>query len=686
MRKIATLFLLFCLLFGFNACKKEKHEDITPPLALWDNVKVIDTTNMVLDIVNSNFATGTLVYNNTTIDTGIHTGDVIIGTEGEGYIRKITGITQNGNTTTLQTVHGTMSDVFKGGNFSFNVDMNDMHPGKKSGFGYSLTNQTLYQSGAANIKLESANLDIDPNWKFDFTFDEGGINYFEMSTTNSPYTASARLKFMVAQSDTLFDHTDTLTRYSKTITKWVMVGLVPVPVVVTLKFYWIAEYSLIGTTAISNVTDFSSAGTVTAGMRYQNGQWQGLHNFNVANNLDVSQPVANVALYANLALRPVVTAKLYGVAGPHASVAAMCDFTGVVATPNLDWDLTANAWLQASLGADVTILGNTIASMPEQEWQSPKKTFHKPDRIEKISGDNQQGSAGQMLSDSVKVRVLDSQGEGVKSVPVYFTTTSGSTSAATVTTDANGYAAVQWQLGSQQGSHTLRVSAKKANQEQITSSPVTFTATATSHTGGCVATVTDIDGNVYNVVQVGNQCWMSENLKTTRFNNGAGIAEVEDSLAWVAVYYGANATPAWCYYDNNASLNGTYGKLYNWYAATDNRNICPTGWHVPTNTDWDEFVTAAGGEPTAGDALKTVTLWSAPNSGTNTTGWSAVPGGGRTPAGSFSDDFGTYGTWWSATEYASDKAYHRMALNTQSTFMLVYNNKYFGHAVRCVKD
>ncbi len=98
-------------------------------------------------------------------------------------------------------------------------------------------------------------------------------------------------------------------------------------------------------------------------------------------------------------------------------------------------------------------------------------------------------------------------------------------------------------------------------------------------------TVTDIDGNVYNTVTIGPQVWMQENLKTSRYQDGSAIGEVEDSISWANIYNTNSTTPAWCYYGSDAANNATYGKLYNWYAANDPRNVCPAGWHLPTGSD-----------------------------------------------------------------------------------------------------
>jgi len=180
-------------------------------------------------------------------------------------------------------------------------------------------------------------------------------------------------------------------------------------------------------------------------------------------------------------------------------------------------------------------------------------------------------------------------------------------------------------------------------------------------------TVMDIDGNVYRTVQIGSQCWMAENLKTTRNNDGTVISHVTDNTAWTQLNSGA-----WCNYENNSGYDATYGKLYNWYAAA-NPNICPQGWHVPTDAEWQVLEAALGmsagslgltgfrgDAQNVGGKIKATILWNAPNTGaTNESGFSGLPGGNRNiNDGSFLL-LGNYGFWWSASESGAEYAWRR---------------------------
>jgi uncharacterized protein (TIGR02145 family) len=145
-------------------------------------------------------------------------------------------------------------------------------------------------------------------------------------------------------------------------------------------------------------------------------------------------------------------------------------------------------------------------------------------------------------------------------------------------------------------------------------------------TGLHAQTVKDFEGNVYKTITIGTQTWMADNLRTTKYRNGDAIPEVTDSSAWINLITGA-----YCNY-NNTRNNDTivsYGRFYNLYAVTDNRNICPTGWHVSTDAEWTTLTDYLGGASVAGDKLKEkgTTHWESPNAGaTNEIGFTALPG------------------------------------------------------------
>ncbi len=196
--------------------------------------------------------------------------------------------------------------------------------------------------------------------------------------------------------------------------------------------------------------------------------------------------------------------------------------------------------------------------------------------------------------------------------------------------------------------------------------------------------VTDIDGNSYGVVDIGNQTWMAENLKTSKYRNGDPIPNITNEQEWFDL-----ASGAFCYYNNEQSNNLIYGKLYNWHGMMDERGICPEGWEPPDKDDWMELIAFAGGISNAGVGLKHkgFDFFESPNVGANnSTGFTALPGGYRVSNGFFG--INRFAVFWSATvhdEHDNAMAYYiTLGYNSQQAFV-VPMFKSLGHSVRCIK-
>jgi uncharacterized protein (TIGR02145 family) len=196
--------------------------------------------------------------------------------------------------------------------------------------------------------------------------------------------------------------------------------------------------------------------------------------------------------------------------------------------------------------------------------------------------------------------------------------------------------------------------------------------------------VTDYDGNIYPIITIGTQTWMAENLHVTHYNNGDPIPKTVIKMVW------SNTTSgAYCYFDNDSALYANpYGAMYNWYAVNDSRNVCPSGWHVPTVADWTTLSISLGGAEFAGGKMKEAgtTHWMAPNTGaSNESGFSGLPGGYRNANGDFANVF-YYGTYWSSTELNFDLATHHTLHYSNTVLFEDNHDKNYGHSVRCVKD
>jgi uncharacterized protein (TIGR02145 family) len=200
--------------------------------------------------------------------------------------------------------------------------------------------------------------------------------------------------------------------------------------------------------------------------------------------------------------------------------------------------------------------------------------------------------------------------------------------------------------------------------------------------------VIDIDGNTYSTQIIGYQEWMNKNLKTTRYCNGDPIPNITNNAQWSGLTSGA-----WSYYNNSNSNNSIYGKLYNWYAAADSRNLCPCGWHVPTDAEWTILTNYLGFESIAGGKMKALgTLdagngyWISPNTGaTNESNFTALPGGYRYPDGTF-NDINYDCTWWSSTLFNSSSSWFRTLRNNHIYVTRSNYNYKSGFFIRCLKD
>lgn len=195
--------------------------------------------------------------------------------------------------------------------------------------------------------------------------------------------------------------------------------------------------------------------------------------------------------------------------------------------------------------------------------------------------------------------------------------------------------------------------------------------------------VSDIDGNEYATIQIGSQVWMAENLRTTKYCNGDTIPNLPDENQW-----GNSLTGAWVHMANDSQYDNTYGKLYNWFAANDSRNICPCGWHLPSVNEWTVLTDYLGGDSIAGGKLKSANTlyWNSPNTdATNETGFSGISGGSRFYSGDF-DFFGDAAIFWSSTEDGTGYVWFRYLYYSAAGVYSDFDAKGSGLSVRCVMD
>jgi uncharacterized protein (TIGR02145 family) len=288
--------------------------------------------------------------------------------------------------------------------------------------------------------------------------------------------------------------------------------------------------------------------------------------------------------------------------------------------------------------------------------------------------------------------ITNDGGSPVMQSGVVWSTSTYPTIADNLTVDGSGMGNYTSSLTGLTGNTTYYVRAYATNNAGTAyGNELSFTTT----TGGGIITSpgagVTFDGYTYATIVLGNgQEWMAENLRTTVFANGDPIPNVTGINQWATL-----TTGAWAHYNNNSQYENPYGKLYNWYTIDDQRNVCPTGWHVPTDAEWSAFINyldpnAGGGNNsnTAGGKMKSTgtQYWQSPNTdATNQSGFSGLPGGYRGLNGTF-DAFGYYGGFWSSSESTSSIAWDRSLGYTNENVYRYFYNKGYGFSVRCLKD
>jgi uncharacterized protein (TIGR02145 family) len=264
---------------------------------------------------------------------------------------------------------------------------------------------------------------------------------------------------------------------------------------------------------------------------------------------------------------------------------------------------------------------------------------------------------------------------------------SGPTTSGNITIDGSGTCVFTSNLTGLTPSTTYFVRAYATNAVGTAYGNEVNFSTLASNVSTCqTTTISDIDGNIYNTVQIGTQCWTQSNLKVSKYRNGDNIPTGLSSSAW-----GLTTDGAYAIYDNDSVNDILFGKLYNHYAVTESRGLCPTGWHVPSDGEWTTLETFLGGSSVAGGALKSTATqptlggWNSPNTGTtNSSGFTALPGGLRNDDGLFYQS-STNGYWWSSS-LSCHSAWYRLLFHNSGGIARNATPLPVGFSVRCIRD
>jgi uncharacterized protein (TIGR02145 family) len=274
------------------------------------------------------------------------------------------------------------------------------------------------------------------------------------------------------------------------------------------------------------------------------------------------------------------------------------------------------------------------------------------------------------------------------------------------TTEGGGAGSFTSDLSDLKGSTTYFIKAYATNKAGTGyGDQVKFTTLFVNYSGQ-TGTIDDIDGNTYPTIGIGSQIWMAENLKTTKFNDGTPIPNVTDNEKWKDL-----SSPAYCWYNNDIGNKNVYGALYNWHTIlksnNGNRNLCPAGWHVASDSEWtimEDYLISSGYNfdgTVAGNklakSLASTNKWDPSDiTGTpgntdypskrNSTGFSAFPSGGRSCFDGSFNYMGYYSCWWTSTLIDAYDAYYRI-MYTKYISVYRYNDwNSSGFSIRCLRD
>lgn len=210
-----------------------------------------------------------------------------------------------------------------------------------------------------------------------------------------------------------------------------------------------------------------------------------------------------------------------------------------------------------------------------------------------------------------------------------------------------------------------------------------------NYTPAAYELVIDVDGNEYQSIKIGSLFWMSENLRTTKYSDGSKIYHSQDISDWISS--GLNKEGAYSIFPKTEGLitdihrhNSKYGNLYNWYAVSDKRGLCPNGWHVPTNDDWIALTRSLELVGDVGTLLKDPIFWGLSEDSSNDINFNAIPNGFRNEEGLFQKD-GIYSAFWTSIPSGTETAVgYRLDIDRTSIGRGV-GKRSLGLSIRCVK-
>lgn len=649
---------------------------------------VMDTVTVQFLPDSAQQSVGQYDFEVTGSNANIDPGDILIGTEGRGYLVSVDYLIRRNNQLIIQTHRANLDDLFDDASFDLEMLMDSLEQ-RDFGVQLAINNLEIVSDGNLSFTFPALNYQLTgaSQWASLYSVSQGMQQFSvqhtygmtlggEMSISNATPGVSSDLTG--SYSLAVYDNTSEVDVDGK-------------PLMYTTQVDLIIDYNLVqlGTscdlsTSFSNYADLGYDLSYTPSSFYDLFSYYGSPgaDFSLFSNEDGCNLTPNDAHY-EITFITKVTSYFYDQPFLFLDIAEDVDVKYNEWSGR--WDKTITALPVLIDEVDLTVLG--VVEAPNYSIQQPLPfdyEYKAPYELSLVSGALQSAMADSALAEPVIVQVLDNQGEPVNDAKVWVEVSGGGTiTAESLLTDAEGKVYVNWTLGNNAFDfQMLSITVRLSDDSNIQGSPLEVYAILSTACGD-LTTVADVDDNVYPVIAIGNQCWTQTNLRTTHFSDQTEIPNVTDGPTWM----GLN-TPAWCVFNNDLGNGQTYGNLYNWYVASDSRNVCPVGWHVPSETDFYVLLDAVGGYPTAGGALKTVTGWMAPNTGaTNASGFSALPAGTRSnmDAGAFYSQ-GVVTSYWTSWNYNEFDGYILSLGFSWAEGLMTSHDKPRGASIRCVKD
>ncbi|MAM30546.1 MAG: hypothetical protein CMC13_16135 [Flavobacteriaceae bacterium] len=494
--------LLLSIMILFSCSDDDSGEGIRPDdgsPGISEDVVVILDENSDLISTEEEIAEGVYKLQFSTSPPEIKDGDIIVGDEGMGFLRRATTVSTEGNVVTMQTDRAFMDEVFQNQQISFESDLVGVGRSNQQGysgiwsthiaegvrvndnnFSFDFDNVTVFQGDGVVVRIPSGNLSFNPNFQFDLDYGFFTVDKLEIGTENTTFSSNVDYQVTVASSASTSEDLLSLYQGNKTFVRWI--GGVPVVVTIFL------DLKVVTSIGVDSEFNFNTGMTIdasfTAKATYENGSWQ------TSSNLDSSftqRPVeidGAVSVTESITLVPEVIVAFYGINGPLLQPNFSGDLTANVATPSLDWDADISGHIAIDYGISKGVLGKTFSELPLGTLEvTSQPIWNVPDAIELVSPATVNGTQGEPIEDPVRVKIVDNLGLSFSDVPVNFqvTTGGGTVSEERVFTDEDGFAETTWTLGNETGEQTMQAYVLLADGSAATTEPVVVRATTDSN-------------------------------------------------------------------------------------------------------------------------------------------------------------------------------------------------------------